>query len=283
MFERLSRSWSLVKASAEILLKDQSLLVFPLISGVAALLVIATFALPLGGFDIVHEIARDDGGAMAGSHYVVLFLFYLVQYFLIFFFNTALVGAVMIRMDGGEPTVADGLRLAVSKLPAIVGYSFVAATVGLLLRAIEERVGFIGQIVVALVGTAWTLATYLVVPVLAARDVGPLDAISESAELFKQTWGENVIGQAGLGLAFGLIYFFVLICAAVLVLFAVGMKSVPVIAMTAIIALGALILVSLVHAALSGIYSAALYRYATDSGASAGFDGHTLEQAFGPK
>lgn len=283
MFERLSRSWSLVKASAAILMKDQSLLVFPFISGIAALLVIATFALPLGGFDIVHELARDNGRAMVGQHYAILFVFYLVQYFLIFFFNTALVGAVMIRMDGGTPTIGDGLRIATSKIYPIFGYSVIAATVGLILRAIEERVGFIGQIVVALIGTGWTLATYLVVPVLAARDVGPLDAISESAELFKQTWGENVIGQAGLGLAFGLIYFFVMICAMVLVLFAVGMRSVPVIALTGIVAVGALVLVSLVHAALSGIYSAALYRYATDSGASSGFDGHALENAFAPK
>ncbi len=283
MFERLSRSWTLVKASAAILMKDQSLLVFPLISGIAALLVIATFALPFGGFDVLHELSRNDGKAAAGAHYAVLFAFYLVQYFVIFFFNTALVGAVMMRTDGGTPTVGDGLRIAVSKLPAIIGYSFIAATVGLLLRAIEERVGFIGQIVIALIGTAWTLATYLVVPVLAARDVGPLDAISESAELFKSTWGENVIGQAGLGLAFGLIYFCVLIFAGMLVIAAIGMHSVPLIALTIIAAVGAMIITSLIHAALSGIYAAALYRYATGNASSSGFDGHMLEQAFGPK
>jgi hypothetical protein len=283
MFERMSRSWALVKASVDVLLKDQSLLVFPFISAISVLLVIASFALPLGGFDAVHQVAGGNGEAVVQKHYVALFLFYLTQYFVIFFFNTALVSVVMLRLDGGTPTVGDGLRIAASKLYPILGYAVVAATVGMILRAIQERVGFIGQIVVGLIGVGWTLATYLVVPVLAARDVGPFEAIAESAELFKKTWGESAIGQAGLGLAFGLIYFGVLLCGLLLVLVAVGLHSVPLIAMTVIVAVGALLLTSLVHAALTGIYAAALYRYATGTDGTGGFDAHALENAFAPK
>ena len=46
MFERFSRSWSLVKASADVLRQDKELLVFPLLSTIAALLVAATFIAP---------------------------------------------------------------------------------------------------------------------------------------------------------------------------------------------------------------------------------------------
>jgi hypothetical protein len=106
-----------------------------------------------------------------------MFAFYLVQYFVMFFFNSALVGAAMIRLDGGDPTVGDGLRIARGKWLQILGYAAIAATVGMALRAVEQRAGFIGRIVVGLVGVAWTLATFLTVPVLVARDIGPIDAV----------------------------------------------------------------------------------------------------------
>lgn len=283
MFERMQRSWTLVKASAAVLMKNQSLLVFPLISGVAVLAVMATFVLPLGGLATLHEISGENGQAVSAANYAGLFLFYLSQYFVIFFFNTALVGAAMQHMDGGTPTVGAGLRLAASKLYPILGYAFLAATVGMLLRALQERVGFIGQIVLGLIGMGWTLATYLVVPVLAARDVGPFEAITESAKLFKTTWGENVIGQAGLGLAFSLIYVGVAICGGVLVLMAAAAHSVPLIVMTVIVVIGALAITALVQAALTGVYAAALYRYATGTQGTDGFDAQALEQAFVPK
>jgi hypothetical protein len=279
----MDRSWALVKASADVLLKDQSLVMFPFFSGISVLLVIATFALPLGGFDTLNQVSDGGGDAVMESHFLALFAFYLTQYFVIFFFNTALVGAAMLRLDGGDPTVADGIKLAASKLFTILGYAMIAATVGMVLRAIQERVGIVGQIVAGMIGVGWTLATYLVVPVLAARDVGPFEAISESAELFKKTWGENVIGQAGLGLAFGLIYFGVIMCGGLVLFMAVGMHSLPLIVMSVIFTVGAFLIVTLVHAALTGIYAAALYRYATDTKSTGGFDSAALEQAFAPK
>src|SRR5690606_3590144 len=108
--------------------------------------------------------------------------------------------AAMMRLDGCVPTVPDGLRIARSKWVQILGYAAIAATVGLLLRAIEERAGFVGRIVVGLIGVAWTVATFLTVPVLVARDVGPVEAVKESATLLGRTWGENLIGNGGLGL-----------------------------------------------------------------------------------
>ena len=45
----------------------------------------------------------------------------------------------------------------------------------------------------------------------------------------------------------------------------------------------ALLLAALVLAALSGIYSAALYRYAVGAGESEGFDARLLGQAFRTK
>src|SRR5258708_1435834 len=283
MFERLSRSWKLVQASASVLKQDKELVLFPLISSAALLVVIASFALPIFGLGALDGLSRGSSDGVSAAMYAVAFLFYFCQYSVIFFFNTALVGAAMMRLDGGNPTLGDGMRIATSKIGAILGYAFIAGAVGMGRRAIEERVGFIGKIIVGLIGIGWALATYLVVPVLAARDVGPIDAVKESAALLKKTWGENVIGQAGMGLAFGLILFGIALFGMVLIIAAVVTASGLLIGLAVFVTVLVLAITVLVQSALAGIYSAALYRYATTGKGSQGFDANTMKLAFAPK
>ena len=282
MFERFGRSWSLVKASASVLREDKELLLFPLISTVAVVMVMACFALPVFGLAAIDGITRPDGSTSPLA-YAIAFLFYVTQYFVIFFFNTALVGAALMRLDGGSPTFKDGLRIASSKFVAILGYAIIAATVGMILRAIQERVGIIGKIVVGIIGIGWSLATYLVVPVLAARDVGPIEAVKESASLLKDTWGENVIGQAGIGLAFGFITMMVFFAGIGIVILSIATQSWVVIVMAVLLALLAIATTVLIQSALSGIYAAALYRFATTGKDSVGFTADTMKLAFAPK
>lgn len=282
MFERFARSWALIKASASVLHKDKELLVFPAVSSVAAIVVALSFLGPLywSGMGDPQALEREN---VSPLWYVWMFAFYLTQYFVIFFFNTALVGAASMRLEGHDPTVADGLRIAWSKLGTILGYAAIAATVGLILRAIEERAGWVGKWVAGLFGVAWTVATFMVVPVLVHRDIGPLDAVKESALLLRQTWGENLIGQGGVGLVFALAQIgWWLLCAGLIVL-AAGMQGAAlVITMVVVGILGTLIL-ALLQAALSGIYSAALYRYATGHQNSEEFSSELLDSAFAPK
>ena len=276
MFEKFSRSWELVKSSASVLRSDKELMVFPIVSGLATLVVLATFAVPAfalrifdGGFGV--------GGAVFG------FVFYFCQYSVIIFFNCALVGAAMIRLDGGDPTLADGLAAAKSRLPAIFGYAAIAATVGVLLHALK---GKDNNILVRLVGSglgvAWTLATFLVVPVLVSRDIGPIDALKQSIALLRRTWGENAIGNVGIGAAFGLITFAAVLVGAGLTVLAAQVSWALAIVVGALCVLGVLLL-GIYQAALTAIYSAALYRYAVSHETPAGFQGAQLEHAFMPK
>ena len=275
---KFARSWALAKASFGVLRSDKELLVFPLVSAAAVLVVVASFVLPMFGLGLLQE--ADAGAGLPAAFYLWLFAFYLVQYFVIFFFNAALVGAAMVRLDGGDPTVGAGLRTAAGKWKQILGYAAIAATVGMLLRAIGERAGFIGRIVVGLLGVAWTVASFLTVPVLVARDIGPIDAVKESARLLGRTWGENLIGNGGIGLAMGLLNVLLVLSGVALVAF-LAVQGLQGLAL-AVGALGVLAVLglALVHAALSGIYSAALYRFATQGDGVAGFDGALLRTAF---
>ena len=273
---RFSRSWQMVKHSASLLQQDRELLVFPLLSSIAAMLVIATF-IPL----------FDQGAAVSDEqntiNVIALGLLYLVEYFVMFFFNSALVGAVMIRMDGGDPTVRDGLRIAWSKVGQIFGYAMIAATVGVLLRVIGERFGLLGRMIIGLLGFAWTAASFLTVPILVSRDIGPIDAVKESASMLKHTWGENVISNAGIGLVFMLVYVLAFIVVGIMLSLAATTGNMPLIAGIIVVSIIAIIFIALLQASLQGIFSAVLYRFATGGQDTGEFSTADLNQAFAPK
>lgn len=275
---KFARSWALAKASMSVLRSDKELLVFPLLSVLAVMLVAATFLLPLFGFGMLDHVDRSEGVPL--GFYALAFSFYLVQYFVVFFFTTALVGAAMVRLDGGDPTVGTGLRIAAGKWVPILGYAAIAATVGMILRGIEQRAGIVGRIVAGFVGVAWTLATFLTVPVLVAQDVGPVEAVKESATLLKRTWGEGLIGNGGIGLIGGLAMVAVMLVGAALVVFLAQAGLGGLALAVGALALLAFVGIALVQSALGGIYSAALYRYAVAGDAPAGFDGVLLRDAF---
>jgi len=166
---------------------------------------------------------------------------------------------------------------------SILGYAAIAATVGMVLRFLSERLGFIGQIVVGLFGIAWTLTTYLTVPILVTKDIGPIDAVKESAMIFKRTWGEQVAGNFTMGAAMfvmGILWTFLSI--AVVFFVAMPLGSVAVTVATCAIAVMGFVLLALFASALNGIYTAALYRFAM-TGDAGQFDTSIMSNAFRPK
>ncbi len=277
MFDRFTRSWQLAGECLRLLLQDKRLLVLPLLSSIAIVLLIASFAVPL-----LPTLGAHRGGARGLSTltYVVLFLFYWLQYAIIIFFNTALVEVAMKRFDGEQASIADGLRRAASLLPVILIYAAIAASVGTLLRLIAERVGILGRIVIGLIGLAWSVATALVVPVLAAENVGPIEAIGRSVELIKKAWGEDIIGTAGIGVVFGLITVVTILVGGLLALAAFGAHRLTLGVLLMVLVILAVCLLALAQATLHGIYAAALYRYASGDPALGGIDKDLLEGAF---
>ena len=276
MFEKFSRSWDLVKASASVLRADKELMLFPVLSSLATLLVLTTFALPVFALKLF-----DHGFNVVGA--LVGFAFDFCQYAVIVFFNSALVGAASIRLEGGDPTFSDGIRIARGKLPAILGYAAIAATVGVVLKSLRDRDNnIIVRMIGSGLGVAWTLATFLVVPVLVNRDIGPVEALKESVALLKKTWGENAIGHVGIGAAFGLIATFMVLVGIAATFLA--WQAAPAAGITiAIVAVLALLVLATIQSALGGIYSAALYRYAVSRETPPAFRGLALESAFAPK
>jgi len=279
VFERFGRSVELARASWNVLRSDKELLLFPAISFLLTVLVTISFAVPLWATGALERAA--DGGVDVVTA-VLAFLYYFVTYTVIIFCNAALVGAAMIRLEGGDPTVREGFRIAFSRLPAILGYAAISATVGMILRAIAERGGVVGAIGSAIVGIAWILATFLAVPVLVVEGVGPIEAVKRSGCLLKRTWGEQVVGNLGIGLLFGLMALAVILVGGALVA-VIASVAAPLAIVVIVLVVIAVAAIALVGAAVSGIFTASLYRYVTKGDGGLMFPKATLQQAFRAK
>jgi uncharacterized membrane protein len=280
MAGKFARSLELAKASWSVVKADKELMLLPVLSLVATLLVAASFLGPVFASGWL-----DDGAAEADTaFYAWVLAFYIATYFVTIFFNTALVGAAMIRLDGGDPTLKAALAIAWQRVGRIFGYACIAGTVGLLLRALEERVGWLGRIVVAVIGIAWTLTTFLVVPVLVARDLGPVEAVKESARMLRETWGENLVGNIGMGLIFLLAFVALFLVSGALVYLGITLRLPVLVAVVAGLAVIGFLLLATLQATLQGVYSAALYRYAAgDANRAVGFGPELMAQAFRSK
>ncbi len=253
---RIGTGWQLTKTSFRILRQDKELLVFPLISGLILILLLATF---VGGMFLAVGFDAAFGGAWTWLTIVLTILFYIVSFFLSFFFNAAIIGAATIRLEGGNPTVADGLRIARENVKRIFVWAIFAATVAMILRAIQERLGFLGKIVIGLVGVAWSLATYFVVPVLIFEKLGPWAAVKRSAHIFKSTWGETIVGGFSMGAIFVLLGLAGLLIPILGFVLGGGLGLVVGI----IVLIVYWVILGLVASASRSILVAALYRYAT--------------------
>jgi hypothetical protein len=276
-----------MRASWEVLKQDKELLLFPLLSALGCVLVLASFAAPilaLTDWQAAGEsMAAGTVDSMSGSdgtlsseqalHMLGLFLFYCCNYFVIIFFNAGLIACAEIRMEGGDPTVADGLRAAWARLPAILGWAVVAATVGLVLRMIEERSNFVGKIVAGLLGVAWSLTSFLVVPILVIENEGPLSALKRSASMLKKTWGEQLIGN----FSFGLIFLLFALPGILFLFLGIAANSATLIVVAVVYFTG----ISLAQSALQGIFQAALYLYMRDGKAPDGFEASALQASIG--
>jgi hypothetical protein len=272
MFESIGRSFELVKTSWNILMDDKKLLVFPVLSGIVTLLVVLTFVLPL----FVAGAFVSSGSIIS---IVYLFLFYVASYFVVIFFNTALISCVNAKLNGKDMSISEGLSNSVKHLPAIIGWAILSATVGLILHLLEERSGLIGQIVLSIIGGAWALVTYFVVPVLVLEDKGVFDSLGESFGLIKKTWGESIVGSGGMAVVFVAIG----VLAALGVLATMFLGNVIIFGAALVLFLIFIVVLAIVYFAMQGIFVTALYTYAKTGSVPSAFNKDLIQNAFQPK
>ena len=279
---KISRSWSLIKASWSVMRQDREILIFPLLSGLSSMLIMASFMLFL--FKTGQVEMMDETRQPSLQSYGFLFVFYLVNYFSMTFFSVALIACASIRLTGQDPTAGDGFEYAMKRVKYIFGWAMMEATVGLLLQMLQNRSQRLGQWVIALIGMSWTLATYLVVPVFVMEERGPIDALKRSAELFKKTWGEQMVGSFTFGAVSTIFCIpgFALIVGAMIFLKPESAQTSLAYAFLAAAVIYFVVL-TIVGGALKGVFQAALYFYARDGKTPAGFNPDDIAGSFQAK
>ncbi len=201
LFSRLSNGWIIAMNSFKVLKANKQLLIFPVLSGISLILIMATFvvgALGFAGWDIANINIHSNNRFLG---YAVMFVYYIVNYFVVVFFNMALIHCTTLYFKGEEVSVAKGIAFSRSRIGTIFAWAVLAGSIGAVLRIIQENVGWIGKIITGLIGIVWSVATFFVVPVIAYEDLGPIDALKRSSSLMKEKWGEGL----GAGFSFGFI------------------------------------------------------------------------------
>ena len=283
MFQRISNGFSLAGSTWRVLTKDKHLIAFPIVSGFFFLLVLISFAVPLAtlvDWKQFEQQLQQNNNKPPVWVYAVSFAFYFCTYFVIIFCNSALISCALLRFNGETPSLADGFRMALARLPQIFAWALVSATVGVLLKVIENVHEKVGEFVAALLGTAWSVLTFFVVPVLVVEKIGPVAAVGRSVSLLKKTWGEALVGNMGLNFILFLLFLpIILVFVVGILLLAKGMVPVGIAVM---VVAGILFLLHMaISSALHTIFLAALYQYAADDRVPEGFDRHVMATAFG--
>jgi hypothetical protein len=272
-FDRLSNGWKIAMNSFKVLKENKQLVLFPILSGVSILLILGSFVTMIlagAGWDV--DQVEDPGGT---ASLIYMFIYYLINYFIVVFFNTALVHCSRLYFHGEEVTIKKGLQFAWSRVGAIFAWAMLAATVGTILKALEENFGWIGRIVIGLLGVAWSIATFFVVPVIAYENLGPFDAFKRSTSLMKAKWGESLGGN----FSFGILQFIGIIVVGV-VMFILGSLIHPV-AGVLLAVMGALLVFAIISAAQT-IFISAVYHNVTGDPVKH-FNQNMIDNLFEPK
>ena len=200
---RLSNGWTIAQNSFKVLKANKQLLLFPILSGASMLLIMASFFVAAFGYagwdlDNFNNIDRSSNNILG---YLFIFVYYIINYFVIVFFNMALIHCATLYFKGEEPTVAKGIAFSRSRIGSILAWSVFAGVIGAILRIVQENLGSLGKIITGIIGIVWSIATFFVVPVIAYENLGPIDALKRSTQMIKEKWGEGL----GAGFSFGLI------------------------------------------------------------------------------
>ena len=250
---KIGRSWQLMKISFSVLKKDKEILIFPIISFIASIVILVSFFAGFFFFGI--PVILDEPWLWIP----IIFVLYIFLFFITIFFNTAVIACANIRLNGGDPTISDGLRIAGQNIGRIFIWAVISATIGMILQAIREKGGWAGKIASGIFGLAWTYVTFFIIPVLIYEKRGVLSSIKRSAQLFKITWGETIVGSIG----FGIIFFLLSLIGIIPIILCAMTMNFPVIIIGFLAAFIYWAILGAIASATNGIYVAALYQYAT--------------------
>jgi hypothetical protein len=289
IFDTFNRSVDITKKSFHIMMADKEIVLFPILATIFSVIFFAVMAVPFLLTSFMTTMGLDQFGDL--PYYVVVFIFYLGVSFIATFFNVAVVYCAKKRFDGGDPTFSEGLNEAFKRIHLIFMWAMVSATVGLILRLLENAASrsknyvarFIGSIIVSILGAAWSIASLFVVPAIVFNNLGPFAAVKLSIDSVKKTWGESLVREFGLGM----VQFLFIMLGVLIFLVPAFLLLVTEMVTLALIAGGLFVIyiaiVFLLFSTADTIYNTALFMYASTGKIPSVYPQAAIQDAFKKK
>ncbi|MFH1390848.1 MAG: DUF6159 family protein [Candidatus Diapherotrites archaeon] len=285
MFESIKAGWKLTKVSFSMLMEEKKLLIFPFLSAIFSILLLIGFFAP---FIITGVLSINPDTEQLGNilYLVVLFAFYLGTSFLAIFFNVALVHSVKVRIEGQGESLGASVSFAFSRFGVILQWAILSAIVGVILNMIESaarKAKGIGPLLLGIlrgiIGLAWGLLTFFIIPVLVYQNLGVVDTIKKSGETLKNTWKEALFIGFSTSLIFGILFLIWVIIGAIAVIFAFTIQPIIGILVGLFFLFGFLVII-LIQSAIGQIYKTLLYLYADQGVLPPGFSEAEVQNLF---
>ena len=158
-----------------------------------------------------------------------------------------------------------------------------AALVGTLISLIQQS-GSIGEAILgSLIGAAWSLISFMAVPVITFEGTGPLTTLKRSATIFKERWAGQISGNVAIG---GIVGLCGVLPAALMIAGGAylwvnddGTGGLAAGAFIALVGVILLVVSMLIIQAMRGVFGVALYRYASAGEVTTGFTQDDFESA----
>jgi hypothetical protein len=271
---RFKQGWELTKKSWALLRSNRELFRFPIYGALASIVIVIVTVGP--GLYLI-----DDGQTVAGAVLVAIGLY--LASFVAAYFGVALAATADAIFHGRQATIADGFAVARSRIGAIAGWAALAALVGVLISLFQQS-GAIGEAIIgALIGAAWSLITFLAIPVITFEGTGPFTTLKRSTALFKERWAGQISGNIAIGGIVGLcgVLPAIALIAGGAYLWASDDGGAGLAGGAFILLLGVILLVVslLIIQAMRGVFGVALYRFASAGEVTTGFTQADFESA----
>lgn len=287
---KLKASWLLLKESLRFLRADSEMLFIPIVTALLSILLfiglcLITFVVAWGGSvetfvswaEVQAQTETESNEGMAYA-YVFIFLMYVISAYTLALSQAGIAHIVYTRVHGGNATLGQGLRSAFSHSFSLLLWAVITSTVGLILQMIAERSRLFARIIASLIGAAWNVLTYFVVPAMVIDKKSAFASIGKSVEVFKKTWGETLVTNISLGAAFTLVsVLFIIACVGLIILGAVVSSIGLMIFGTTVLVVGTFAL-ALIQATLNGVIKTLLYVYASENITPTNFNQELLDK-----
>ncbi len=308
---KFTRSWLLFKSSISVIARNKELLVFPIVISVLSLIIILFFVAPVALWPTGHSytsfehwqtignmfftiagnmthagratyVSHTGGFTYSPGAVAYLVLLYFVSMFLATFFNVAFYNEILAALTGKPVSLSRGLKFACSRYQAILMWTLFAGLIGLIIKAMEQKLDIVGKIIARMIGVAWSVASVFVIPIIVRdqQSVNPVNMLRKSAQTLKRTWGEALIGYVGIAFGNLIVVFGSLILLGGAVYASIQTNNYVLLAVAVVVWLVGLLAWSYLMNVAGLVYKGALYLYAAEGVIPAPYSREMLDAAW---